>query len=100
MVDKDEARINQLVEDERVDLDEMYRIVLDEDLGFLDGINDREIIEMYITEKMQEGIKVSHILKKLEECYDVDLFGIWLGNSMETPEPIRTKEDLKAALGF
>ena len=78
----------------------MYQIALEEDLGFLDGINDRDVIEMYITEKEREGIIVSHILEAIETHSDVELFSIWLGNSMETPEPIRTKDDLKEALGF
>lgn len=99
MLDKKEVRLNQLINDSSVDLDQMYQIALDEDLGFLDGINDREIIEMYIAEKMQEGIIVSHMLKALEDS-DERLFEVWLGNSMETPEPITSKERLREALGY
>lgn len=99
MLDRKEIRLNQLLNDNNISLDDMYQTALEEDLGFLDGINSREIIEMYITEKMQEGIIVSHILKALENS-DADLFSIWLGNSMETPEPIKTKNDLKQALGY
>lgn len=92
-------RLNELVKDASIDLEEMYSIVIDEDIGFLDGINNREIIEMYIDEKMQEGIRVSHMLQILESS-NADLFEVWLGNSMETPEPIETKERLKEALGY
>ncbi len=92
--------MNELVEDNSIDLEKMYSIALEEDLGFLDGVNDREIIEMYLSEKMQEGIRVGHILEAIEENSFVDLFGIWLGNSMETPIPIRTKEELKEALVY
>lgn len=57
-----------------------------------------EKLRSLVLEK-QEEIK-DKILKAYEEHDDVDLFSIWLGNSMETPEPIRTKEDLKEALGY
>lgn len=100
MLNKVEKRLNELVEDYSIDLEKMYSIALEEDLGFLDGINDREIIEMYLSEKIQEGIKVAHILEAIEENPSVYLFEIWLGNSMETPIPIRTKEELKEALGY
>lgn len=100
MLDKKEIRLNELVKDCSIDLEKMYSIALEEDLGFLDGINDREVIEMYITEKMKEGIIVGHILEAIEENPSVELFSIWLGNSMETPSPIRTKEELKEALGY
>lgn len=94
-----EVRLNELVEDEGVSLDDMFSIAIDEGLGFIDGVNDREIIEMYISEKMLEGIRVSHILRAIEDS-DSYYFEIWLGNSMETPEPIETKERLMEALGY
>ena len=70
----------------------MYDIVLDYDLGFIDGRNDVEVIEMYIKDMIDQGVFVSHMLQAIEQNSDTRLFEIWLGNSMETPEPIRTKE--------
>lgn len=99
MKSKEEIRIDEIVEDDSIDLEEMYSIVIDEDLGFIDGVNHRETIEMYINDMVQEGIMVSHMLVALENS-NADLFEVWLGNSMETPDPIETKERLREALGL
>lgn len=41
------------------------------------------------------------MLKALETEYcESEQWKIWLGNSMETPSPINTKEDLVEALGL
>jgi len=48
---------------------------------------------------MKEDVSVSHILKAIEDNPSKEeLYCIWLGNSMETPAPINTKEDLVEAL--
>jgi len=98
-MDKTEARFNELVEDKNINLEKMYQIAQDEDLGDLDGVNSREIIKMYISEMIGGHARVSHILNALENnsCH---LFKIWLGNPSETPTPIRNKKDLREALGY
>jgi hypothetical protein len=78
--------------DEEYSFDDFYNLI--RDIGNWDNINDREIIYQYISEKMNDGIYVSHILKVLEENPTIDIFAIWLGNSMETPVPIFSKKDL------
>lgn len=94
----EEVEVYQMLHDIEVDLDHLWSRVSEGDIGFADGINDREIIEMYISEQVSEGISVSHMLVALEENYDTDYFQVWLGNSMETPEPIRTKRELIEAI--
>ena len=71
----EEIRLDELVKNDAISLGDMYSIVLDENLGNLD-----------------------EILQAIEEISSTWLFNIWLGNSMETPCPINTKEDLKEAL--
>lgn len=89
--------MQEMVNNPEIDFDTMYDQLRDDDIGFWDGINSREIIEGYISEMMTEGIIVSHMLKALEES-DADIFQVWLGNSMETPTPIESKQDLMDAL--
>ena len=43
----------------------MYDIVLDYDLGFIDGINNVEVIKMYIKDMIDQGVFVSHVLPTL-----------------------------------
>ena len=46
------------------------------------------------SEKMKEGIHISHIVAELEKTSsEHDLWAIRLGNSMETPSPINNKKD-------
>jgi hypothetical protein len=87
----------KMLNDPRVSFDAFYNFLRDKDLGFWDGVNSREIIEQYLAEMIPKGIHVSHIVRALETS-SADLFKIWLGNSMETPQPIRTKKDLFEAL--
>lgn len=73
----------------------------DSDIGCWDNVNSTDVIQQYIREKMTEGIQVSHMLKALEtEHCESEQWEIWLGNSMEIPSPINTKEDLVEALGL
>ena len=54
---------------------------------------------MYINDMNSGGINVSHIEEVLENNPSrEELYGIWLGNSMNTPTPINTKQDLIDAL--
>ena len=69
-------------------------------MGDWENINDRETIIGYVKEKIEEDVCVAHILEAVESNPHDKLFHIWLGNSMETPSPIKTKEDLVEALGL
>ena len=93
--------IRQILDDNSKDTSDLYRFVSGTENynKHCDSLNDREVIEMYITEMMQEGVHVSHILRALEES-NADFFEIWLGNSMETPRPINTKQELVDFLEF
>ena len=66
-----------------------------------DGVNSEETIKQYCKEKIDEGIHVSHIIEALENNpSEEELYKIWLGNSMNTPEPIKTKKQLLEALNI
>ena len=62
------------------------------------GINpdkSADKVEKVLNEMAGKGIRVSHILKAIEDNPSQhDFYNIWLGNSMNTPEPINTKKDL------
>jgi len=92
-------KIIELLNDDEVDFNTFYQDLEDEDTGNWDGVNSEETIIQYCTEKMKEGIHVSHIIKALEtNPSEQNLYKIWLGNSMNTPEPINTKKQLLEAL--
>lgn len=96
-VDKDgniKLSIKEAILDNRISFKEFYEVLLDIGLAEVDDINDTEIIKQYLEEKEAEDIEVSHIREALEMGSSTDLWRIWLGNSMETPEPIETKQDL------
>lgn len=85
--------------DSRVSFEDFYNYLRDQDIGYWDGVNDEDIIKQYITEMSSNGIHVSHMLQAIEENpSSQELYCIWLGNSMETPTPINTKQDLFEAL--
>jgi len=78
---------------------ELYDYLRDKDEGYWDNVNSEEIVRMYIDDMNNEGVNVSHIEEVLENNPSrQELYEIWLGNSMETPTPINTKEDLLEAL--
>lgn len=94
-------KIKEMLEDESVSFDDFYTFLRDKEEGDWDNVNSEEIIRQYITEKSNEGVHVSHMLEALENNpSDKDLYSIWLGNSMQTPEPINTKQELVEALGI
>lgn len=94
-----EEKAKQMVKDDRVSFEELYRFMRSNDLGFWDGINHEDIIKEYVSEMMQKGIHVSHIAKALETNPSKHrIYKIWLDNSMETPEPINNKKQLYNAL--
>lgn len=86
--------IAEAIDEKRISFKEFYQVLLDIGLAEVDDINDTEIIKQYLSEKEDEGIEVTHIKEALEEGSATDLWRIWLGNSMETPYPIESKEDL------
>jgi len=92
-------KIREMLEDDDVSFDEFREYLQENDIGYWDGVNDKEIILQYVNEMMNKGIIVSHILKALEDNpSDEELYEIWLGNSMETPTPINNKKELFDAL--
>ena len=93
--------IKQAMEDNNIDFDMFYDALSYKEIGYWDEVNDTEIIKYYIKDMIDKDINVSHILAAIENEYsEHDLWKIWLGNSMETPEPIDRKEDLVEALNL
>ena len=93
--------IKQAIKDDNISFDKFYDTLSYNEIGYWDEVNDTEIIKNYIIDMIRDDIWVSHILVAIENEYsEHDLWNIWLGNSMETPEPINTKEDLVEALNL
>lgn len=94
--------INELkvkLDSSSVSFNEFYNFLNENELGEWDNVNSESIIKQFIEEKMQEGIRVSHILISIESNpSQYGLYDIWLGNSLITPEPINSKSDLLKAL--
>lgn len=82
---------------ETMNFDDFYNAVLELN-GNWDEVNSTDTIKMYINDMMSQGINVSHILEAIEEYNPTEMWRIWLGNSMETPEPITTNQELVDAL--
>ena len=94
-------KIIELLNDDETSFDTFYQYLRSEDTGEWDGVNSEETIKQYCTEKIDEGIHVSHIIEALENNpSEEELYKIWLGNSMNTPEPIKTKKQLLEALNI
>ena len=94
-----EFTAKNLIDNDEVGFDDFYDTLHEQSIGNWDNVNDRDTIYDYINDMMRDGIIVSHILVALEQDSH-DYYSIWLGNSMETPEPIETKEQLAEALGL
>lgn len=93
--------VRELLNDEEVSFEEFRSLLEDNDIGFWDSVNSTGTIRDYIKEQIDEGISVSHMLEAIETNESIyDLWEVWLGNSMETPSPIDTKEDLINALSL
>lgn len=93
--------IFDMINNDEVTFEQFYTCCMDNDLGDWDNVNSTNIIYDYINEQMRDGTVVSHILRELEtESSSKELWKIWLGNNMETPKPINSKEDLANALGL
>lgn len=93
--------IKEAIEDDSFEFEEFKAELLKSDIGEWEKVNSADTIFDYIEEKMREGVLVSHILATIEtRSAKHDLWNIWLGNSMEEPEPINSKQDLCNALGL
>ena len=92
--------IKEAMNSDSVNFKEFYDAMIRLDKGFWDGVNSEEcILEDYIPNMIAQDVKVSHILKAIEDNPSSrGIYKIWLGNSMETPTPIETKSDLIEAL--
>jgi len=87
--------IKRMLEDDETSFVDFYYFLRDKDIGEWDKVNSEDIIKEYISEMMRQGIRVSHILEALENHpSEEELYQIWLGNSMVTPTPINTKQQL------
>ena len=92
-------KYKDMIKDDNISFDVFYTKLRDSDLGDWDRINNEDIIKQYCSEMSLKGIHISHILKAIEDNpSNQELYAIWLGNSMETPEPINTKQQLYDAL--
>jgi hypothetical protein len=93
--------IKESLNNENVNFNEFYNALQEKAIGDWDNINDEDIIKQYVSEMMEQDIPVGHILNAIENNpSSQELYVIWLGNSMETPKPIDTKEDLVNGLGL
>lgn len=94
-----DKRVKDMLLDDAVDFDGFYNYLREHDIGNWDNVNSDITIKRYVVEMMKQDIPVAHILTAMENNKsDHDLYMIWLGNSMETPEPIDTKRGLFNAL--
>jgi hypothetical protein len=92
-------KIREALENGNVSYRDFYSALQDADIGAWDDINSTDIIHDYLNDMIQQGVRVSHIVEALENNdSEYDDWCIWLGNSMETPNPINSKQDLIDAL--
>ncbi len=81
--------------------EDAYEYCIDQTNLNWDNVNTLETLNEYIKEKADEGIKVSHILRAVEENRsEYEIYDIWLGDSMNTPAPIDSVKDLLDALAY
>jgi hypothetical protein len=91
--------IREAMNSDFVDYNDFRAYLHEEEIGNWDGINDTDTIKDYCCEMIHDGVVVSHIVAALEQDDpSTDDWKIWLGNSMETPEPIWDKVGLVDAL--
>jgi len=101
MTDETFKDIERMLEDKSISFKEMYEYLHEKEIGYWDNVNDEETIRQYCSEMLKQNIIISHILEVLEQNPSPEeLYEIWLGNSLETPSPIRTKKELVSALGL
>lgn len=94
-------KIREALTDENISYREFYDMLSEYDDANWDEVNSTDTIKSYIKDMIDQDIAVSHILEAIEsdDC-DTDDWKIWLGNSMETPEAICSKQELLDALGI
>ena len=99
MKQEQEIKILKMFNDKDVSFDTFYSYLQERDVGDWDSVNSEDIIKQYCSEMMGKDINISHIVKALESDKSKhELYSIWLGNSMEIPTSINTKQDLIEAL--
>jgi hypothetical protein len=93
--------IREAIHDESVSYSDFRCFLNESGCGDWDQVNSTDNVRNYCCDMIKQGIAVSHIVAALEQ-HDlyVDDWKIWLGNSMETPEPISDKEELAEALSL
>lgn len=94
-------KIREALLNDNIGVLELYSALIDADMGNYDNVNSTEIIKEYIADMISKDINVLHMVKAIEdEVSKYDLWEVWLGNSMETPTPINTKQELLDALSI
>lgn len=96
----DLKKIKVMLKNNDVSFDKFYDYLHENDVGNWDNINSEDTIKDYCKEMIDEGIHIYHILEVINNNPSKnEIYIIWLGNSMETPIPINTKQDLLDGLG-
>ena len=94
-------KIKEAIQNKDIEFYSLYEALINQDFGNFDNVNRTEIIQEYIKDMISKGVSVFHMLKAIEDNISkYDLWEVWLGNSMETPTPINSKEELVDALGL
>lgn len=92
-----ESQAIKMSNNKEVSFNEFYEFCFENSIGcnMWDDVNSEEMIKQYVYEMTLKDIRVSHILKAIEDNpSEHEIYNIWLGNSMNTPLPINTKKDL------
>lgn len=100
-MNKNKMTVRQAMNNDEMDFVVFYEAVKEAELGNWDLVNDTDTIKEYVIEQINNGIRVSHILQKIEEKEfhnENDLWEMYLGDALATPTPIYDKIDLARAL--
>lgn len=99
-LDYGKMTIKEALLNRNISFDKLYNALSQDDLGDWNSVNSTDIIKQYTEEMIEKDIQVEHIVEALEQGCSTDVWKIWLGNSMETPQPVTTKEELVDALSL
>ena len=92
-------KIKYAISDNKISWANFFNTLSNLEIGCWDNVNPTYIIEEYIEKMHMIGVNVGHIEEALAtQSPEHEHWMIWLGNSMETPFPINTKQDLVDAL--
>lgn len=93
-------KVKSLIKDDDVSFGEFYNALYASGVGDWDWVSSRDALKDYICNMVQRGVAVSHILQVLEDdpYESTDCYKMWLGDSLDTPVPITTKDGLAFAL--